>query len=185
MTKIRTEVLDELLAGYAKPDDLRGDAGLFKQLKKALLERALGAELTDHLRYAKGDPAGRGTGNNRNGTSPRTVLTEDGSLDIAVPRDRNGTFEPAIVPKGERRLEGFDDRIVSLYARGMTVRDIQAHLEELYGVEVSPDLISRVTDAVLDEVREWQNRPLDAVYPVVLLLRPHAQPFQWGGVVLA
>ncbi len=164
---IKPEHLDELLAGYEKPEDLLGEDGLFKQLKKALLERALGAELTHHLGYEKGDPAGRGTGNNRNGTSAKTVLTEDGSVEIDVPRDRNGTFEPQIVPKGESRLDGFDDKIISLYARGMTVREIQGHLRELYAVDVSPDLISRVTDAVLDEVREWQNRPLDTVYPVV------------------
>ena len=144
-----------------------GEEGLFKQLKKALLERAPGAELTHHLGYEKGDPAGRGTGNNRNGTYPKTVLTEDGSVEIEVPRDRNGSFEPQIVAKGETRLDGFDDKIISLYARGMTVREIQGHLRELYAVEVSPDLISRVTDAVLDEVRDWQNRPLDTVYPVV------------------
>ena len=167
MTTLRPELLDELLADYETPEDLLGDDGLFKQLKKALLERALGAELTDHLGYEKGDPAGRGSGNSRNGHSGKTVLTEDGELDLEVPRDRNSTFEPAIVPKGERRLDGFDDRILSLYARGMTVREIQGHLHELYRVEVSPDLISRVTDAVLEEVREWQNRPLDAVYPVV------------------
>jgi transposase-like protein len=116
---------------------------------------------------AFGDPAGRGTGNSRNGTSAKTVLTEEGELELAVPRDRNGTFEPLIVPKGARRLDGFDERIVSLYARGMTVREIQGHLQEMYGVEVSPDLISRVTDAVLEEVRAWQTRPLDPVYPVV------------------
>jgi putative transposase len=167
MTTIRPEVLDELLAGYGRPEDLLGDDGLFKQLKKALLERALGAELSAHLGYDKGDPAGRGTGNSRNGYSDKTVLSEDGEIDLAVPRDRQGSFEPVIVPKGERRLDGFDDRIVSLYARGMTVREIRGHLQELYGVEVSPDLISRVTDAVLEEVREWQNRPLDPVYPVV------------------
>ena len=164
---IKPEHLDELLAGYEKPEDLLGEDGLFKQLKKALLERALGAELTHHLGYEKGDPAGRGTGNNRNGTYAKTVLTEDGSVEIDVPRDRNGSFEPQIVAKGETRLDGFDDKIISLYARGMTVREIQGHLRELYAVDVSPDLISRVTDAVLDEVREWQNRPLDAVYPVV------------------
>jgi len=164
---IKPEHLDELLSGYEKPEDLLGEDGLFKQLKKALLERALGAELTHHLGYEKGDPAGRGTGNNRNGSSPKTVLTEDGAVDIDVPRDRNSTFEPQIVPKGETRLDGFDDKIISLYARGLTVREIQGHLRELYAVDVSPDLISRVTDAVLDEVREWQNRPLDAVYPVV------------------
>lgn len=164
---LRAELLDELLAGYETPEDLLGDEGLFKQLKKALLERALGAELSGHLGYERGDPAGRGTGNSRNGYSSKTVLTGDDELELAVPRDRNGTFEPLIVPKGERRLDGFDDRIVSLYARGMTVREIRDHLQELYGVAVSPDLISRVTDAVLEEVREWQNRPLDAVYPVV------------------
>ncbi len=167
MTTIRPEVLDELLAGYERPEDLLGEEGLFKHLKKALLERALGAELSMRLGCGKGDPAGRGTGNSRNGYSDKTVLSEDGEIDIAVPRDRTGSFEPRIVPKGERRLDGFDERIVSLYARGMTVREIRGHLQELYGIEVSPDLISRVTDAVLDEVREWQNRPLDPVYPVV------------------
>lgn len=167
MTTLRAELLDELLAEYERPEDLLGEDGLFRQLKKALLERALGAELSEHLGYEKGDPAGRGSGNSRNGYSGKTVLTEDGELDLSVPRDRNGTFEPLIVPKGERRLDGFDDRIISLYARGMTVREIQGHLQELYGVEVSPDLISRVTDAVLDEVRAWQTRPLDPLYPVV------------------
>ncbi|MBW8858934.1 MAG: IS256 family transposase [Caulobacter sp.] len=167
MTTLRPELLDELLSGYEQPEDLLGEAGLFRQLKKALLERALGAELSAHLGYEKGDPAGRGTGNSRNGTSAKTVLTEEGELDLSVPRDRNGTFEPLIVPKGARRLDGFDDRIVSLYARGMTVREIQGHLQEMYGVEVSPDLISRVTDAVLEEVRAWQTRPLDRLYPVV------------------
>src|SRR5579863_4136093 len=164
---IKPEHLDELLAGYEKPEDLLGEDGLFKQLKKALLERALGAELTHHLGYEKGDPAGRGSDNHRNGSYPKTELTEDGAVDLEVPRDRNGTFDPQIVPKGETRLAGFDERIISLYARGMTVREIQGHLRELYGVDVSPDLISRVTDAVLEEVREWQNRPLDPVYPVI------------------
>ena len=167
MTTLRPELLVELLTDYEKPEDLLGEEGLFKEMKKALLERALGAELNDHPGYEKGDPAGRGTGNSRNEHSDKTVLTEDGEVDLAVPRDRNGSFEPAMAPKGERRLDGFDDRIVSLYARGMTVRETRGHLEELYGVAVSPDLISRVTDAVLEEVREWQNRPLDPVYPVV------------------
>jgi len=166
-TPISPELLDKLLAGYEKPEDLTGAEGLFKQLKKALIERALGAELSDHLGYEKGDPAGRGTGNSRNGTSAKTILTEDGEIAIEVPRDRAGSFEPQLIPKGQTRFEGFDDKIISLYARGMTVREIQGHLAELYGVEVSPDLISRVTDAVLDEVKEWQNRPLDPVYPVV------------------
>ena len=166
-TTITPELLDQLLANYEKPEDLTGDDGLFKQLKKALIERALGAELTDHLGYEKGDPAGRGSGNSRNGTSSKTLLTEDGEVEISVPRDRAGTFEPQLVAKGQTRLDGFDDKILSLYARGMTVREIQGHLSEVYGVDVSPDLISRVTDAVLDEVREWQNRPLDPVYPVI------------------
>src|SRR6201997_3877543 len=166
-TTITPELLDQLLANYEKPEDLTGENGLFKQLKKALIERALGAELTEHLGYEKGDPAGRGSGNNRNGTSSKTVLTEDGEIDIAVPRDRAGSFEPQLIAKGQTRFDGFDDKILSLYARGMTVREIQGRLAELYGAEVSPDLISRVTDAVLDEVREWQNRPLDPVYPVV------------------
>lgn len=164
---ITPELLDQLLAGYRNPEDLTGDDGLFRQLKKALIERALGAELSEHLGYEKGDPAGRGTGNNRNGVSAKTVLTEDGEVEIAVPRDRAGTFEPQLIPKGQTRFDGFDDKVLSLYARGMSVREIQGHLSELYAIDVSPDLISRVTDAVLDEVRAWQSRPLDAVYPVV------------------
>src|SRR5882724_11816763 len=155
-TTITAELLDQLLANYEKPEDLTGADGLFKQLKKALIERALGAELSD-LGYEKGDPAGRGSGNSRNGTSAKTILTEDGQIDIAVPRDRAGSFEPLLIAKGQTRFDGFDDKILSLYARGMTVREIQGHLAELYATDVSPDLISRVTDAVLDEVREWQN----------------------------
>jgi putative transposase len=164
---IRDEVIEELLQDYRSPEDLLGEEGLFKELKKRLLERALGAELTEHLGYEKGDPAGRGSGNSRNGYSNKTVIGDDGPIELAVPRDRNSSFEPQIVAKGQTRVEGFDDRIISLYARGLTVREIQGHLHELYSVEVSPDLISRVTDAVLDEVREWQNRPLDPLYPVI------------------
>jgi putative transposase len=167
MTTIKPEVLDELLSGVSSPEELMGDGGLFKQLKKALMERALGAELSHHLGYEKGDPEGRCSGNSRNGHSSKTVLTEDGKIDLAIPRDRAGPFEPQLVPKGVTRLDGFDGKVISLYARGLTVREIQGHLQELYGVEVSPDLISRVTDAVLEEVRDWQNRPLDPVYPVV------------------
>jgi putative transposase len=163
----KPEILDELLAGMSSPEELMGDAGLFKQLKKALMERVLGAELTHHLGYEKGDPAGQGSGNSRNGHSAKTVLIEDGPLDLAIPRDRAGSFEPRIVPKGVTRLDGFDAKVISLYARGLTVREIQGHLAEIYGTEVSPDLISRVTDAVLEEVKEWQSRPLDACYPIV------------------
>lgn len=166
-TMIKPEVLDELLAGVSSPEDLTGDGGLFKELKKALMERVLGAELTHHLGYEKGDVSGRRTGNSRNGHSKKTVLTDDGDLDLDIPRDRAGTFEPQLVPKGERRLDGFDAKIINLYARGLTVREIQGHLKDLYGVEVSPDLISRVTDAVLEEVAEWQSRPLDGCYPIV------------------
>src|SRR3974377_2403514 len=162
---ITPELLDQLLANYEKPEDLTGDDGLFKQLKKALIERALGAELSAHLGYEKGDPAGRGSGNSRNGTSSKTILTEDGEIEITVPRDRAGSFEPQLIAKGQTRFDGFDDKILSLYARGMTVREIQVLLAQRYGTEVSPDLISRVTYAFVDEVREWQNRPLDPVYP--------------------
>lgn len=164
---IKPELLDELLSGLSKPEDLLGDGGLFRQLKKALMERALGGELTHHLGYEKGDAAGRGSGNSRNGHSSKTVLTDEGEIDLSIPRDRAGTFEPLLVPKGVTRLEGFDDKVISLYARGLTVREIQGHLREIYGTEVSPDLISRVTDAVLEEVKEWQVRPLDACYPIV------------------
>jgi transposase-like protein len=127
MTTITPELLDQLLANYEKPEDLTGDNGLFKQLKKALIERALGAELSEHLGYEKGDPDGRGTGNSRNGSSSKTLLTEDGEIKIAVPRDRAGSFEPQLVAKGQTRFDGFDDKILSLYARGMTVREIQGH----------------------------------------------------------
>ena len=167
-TDFPPEILDQILAGGSlKPEDLAGEDGLFRRLKKALLERALGAELTHHLGYEKGDPAGRGSGNSRNGTSSKGLLTDDGEIEIEVPRDRAGTFEPVIVAKGQTRFDGFDEKIISLYGRGMTVREIQGHLAELYGTEVSPDLISKVTDAILDEVREWQSRPLESIYPVV------------------
>lgn len=167
-TKIRDEVLTELLAGYEKPDDLLGEGGILEQLTKALVERALGAELSHHLGYEKGDGRRQKRENQRNGYSQKRVITENGALAIEVPRDRAGTFEPQLVPKGERRLRGFDERIIALYARGMTVREIQAFVEEQYGVEVSPELISTVTDGVLEEVKEWQNRPLESLYPVVI-----------------
>jgi len=162
---IKPEHLDELLAGYERPEDLLGEQGLFRQLKKALLERALNAELASHLGHEKGQPAA--SDNVRNGSYAKTVLTEDGPVELDVPRDRNATFEPVIVPKGITRIDGFDAKVIAMYSRGMSVRDIQAHLREIYGADVSPDLISRVTDSVLDEVKEWQSRPLEAVYPVV------------------
>ncbi len=153
----------------AQGAELLGPDGLLSHVTKAVLERAMEEELTGHLGYDKHDPAGRGSGNSRNGTTPKVVLTEAGAIDLDVPRDRNGDFEPVIVPKGTTRLKGFNDRIISLYARGMTVRDVLSHLEEIYGVEVSPDLISKVTDAVWDELEEWRNRPLDAMYPIVYI----------------
>ena len=155
---------------------LAGDAttlaeveALFRQMKKQLLERMLRGELTHHLGYEPGDEKPAGQANHRNGASPKRVLTEDGPLSLAIPRDRAGTFAPVLIPKHVRRLPRFDDNVLSLYARGMTVREIQGHLEDLYQVEVSPDVISTVTDEVLAAVREWQERPLEAVYPVVVL----------------
>lgn len=159
---------DELIArAEAEGIELLGPGGLLRQMTKAVLERALSEELTDHLGYVPHERAG--TGNARNGTTPKKLITEAGSVDLDVPRDRDGTFDPRIVRKGQRRLDGIDKLVISLYARGMTVRDIQAHLVEIYEVEVSPDLISRITDGVLDEVKEWQARPLDPVYPVIFL----------------
>jgi len=163
------ELLDALMKDYKKPEDLIGENGLLKQLTKRLLERAMQAEITDHLGYEKHEPAGKNSGNSRNGSYKKRVKGEFGNLDVAVPRDRNATFDPVILPKGEGRFTGFDDKIISMYARGMTTRDIQGHLEEIYGVDVSPTLVSQVTDAVTEEVKLWQNRPLDDVYPILYL----------------
>jgi len=164
---ITDEVLNELLKEYQKPEDLLGKNGLLKQLQKRLLEKAMGAELTVHLGYEKHAAAGKNSGNSRNGTSPKTISGEFGHLNLAAPRDRNGSFEPQIVAKGQRRFEGFDQAIISLYSRGMTTREIEGHLLEIYGVEVSPALVSQVTDAVVADVQAWQNRPLEEVYPIV------------------
>lgn len=168
MSEIRTELVDELLKDYQKPEDIIGENGLLKRLTKALLERALNAEMTHHLGYEKHE-AGPKRGNARNGKSRKTVKGEFGAIVVETPRDRQGTFEPQILPKHQRRFNGFDERILSMYARGMSVRDIQAHLQEIYGVEVSPALISEVTDAVLEEVETWQNRPLEPIYGIVYL----------------
>jgi len=164
---IPTELLDELLKDYEKPEDLLSKDGIFDQLKKAVMERALGAELTDHLGYEEGDPSGNGSGNSRNGYGRKRVTTDSSQVEIEVPRDREGTFEPRLVRKRQTRLPGFDEKVISMYARGMTVREIRGHLEELYGIGVSPDLISRVTAEVLDEVKAWQSRPLERLYMVV------------------
>jgi len=167
--EISNEVLDELLKGYAKPEDVIGEQGLLKQLTKRLLERAMQGELTHHLGYEKHAPAGRGTGNSRNGTTSKTVKGDFGEIVVETPRDRQGTYEPQILKKNQTRFDGFDDKILSLYARGMTVREIQGHLQEIYGVEVSPTLISDVTDAIIEELKIWQGRPLEPIYPIVYL----------------
>lgn len=166
---ISDKLIDQLLEGCDSPDDILGEAGLLKQLTKKVAERALNAEMEQHLGYAKHAPEGHNSGNSRNGKSSKTVRSVHGEIDLDIPRDRNGTFAPKLVKKGEKQLGGFDDRIVSLYARGMTTRDIQAHFEESYGVDVSATFISQVTNEVLDEVKQWQQRPLDSVYPVVYL----------------
>lgn len=161
---LKPELLDELLKGNKTPEDFNA---LFKGLKKAIFERALGAELTHHLGYARGEDKPASQNNHRNGVTPKTLLTDDGALPIEVPRDRLGTFEPTLIAKGERRFTGFDNKIIAMYARGMTVREVQGYLEEMYGVIVSPDFISEVTDAIMEEVRQWQVRPLEALYPVI------------------
>src|SRR5947207_150249 len=148
---------------------LTGEGGFLPEMVKAVLERGLAAELTGHLGYEKGDPAGRGSPNSRNGSSPKTVATEVGPVPLAVPRDRDGSFEPRLVPKGARRAGGLDEMIISLYAGGMTVRDIQHHLARTIGTELSHDTISRITDAVAEEVKAWQARPLEELYPVIYL----------------
>ena len=161
--------LDELI-GAAQDGELRltGQGGFLSELIRKVLEAGLAVELTDHLGYEKGDPAGRGSPNSRNGSTPKTLLTEAGPVELATPRDRAGSFEPRLVPKGARRLDGgLDEMIISLYAGGMTVRDIETHLERTVGVEVSRETISKITDRVLEEVKAWQSRPLDPVYPIV------------------
>jgi transposase-like protein len=171
--KKEKDIIDQLLDNInfkgLTQDEVVGQDGLIKQLTGRILQRALEAEMTEHLGYKKHSNAGDNSGNSRNGHTEKTVLLENQSATIEVPRDRNGTFEPIIVPKHEKRLPLFNDQIISMYGRGMSDREIQGHLEEIYNVEVSPDLISRVTNAVLDEVREWQNRPLEKSYPIVYL----------------
>src|SRR5947209_13205096 len=164
---IRRELIAELLKEYPNPEDVLAEDGLLKQLTKAVIERCLETELDTHLGYAKHKRQGNADGNTRNGTSQKTMKGEQGHVEIEVPRDRQGTFEPQLVKKGQTRLEGFDEKILAMYARGMTTRDIQGQLQELYGVEVSPTLISNVTEAVIDEVRQWQARPLESIYPIV------------------
>jgi putative transposase len=163
------ELIDELLAGARTEQEIAGPGGLLGQLTKRLVQRAMEVELTDHLGYEPHQEPPGGAGNTRNGSTPKTLITESGEVQINTPRDRNGSFDPQIVRKRQRRFEGFDDKILALYARGMSTRDISAHLQEIYGVNVGRDLISKVTDAVMDDARAWQTRPLDDVYPVVFL----------------
>ncbi len=166
---IPDELVAQLLGNYQKPEDLIGENGLLKQLTKLLVEKALEAEMAEHLGHNKHDPVANPAGNTRNGKSRKTLKGDFGELPIEIPRDRHSTFEPQIIPKHQTRWAGFDEKILSLYARGMTVREIQSHLEEIYGTEVSPSLISSVTDAVVEEVKTWQARPLDPIYPIVYL----------------
>lgn len=181
---VSNELIDSLLADYKKPEDLIGENGLLKQLTKRLVERALQAEMAQHLGHAKNDNVVNSGGNTRNGKSKKTLKGEFGELPIEVPRDRHGSFEPQIIPKHQTRWDGFDQKILSLYARGMTVREIQSHLEEMYGAEVSPTLISSVTEAVMEDAKAWQHRPLDALYPIVYLDCIHVK-VRDGGVVRA
>jgi len=167
--RLSDDVIDELLAGARTEEEIVGPGGVLAQLTKRLVERALAAELTEHLGYEPHEEPPGGAGNTRNGSTAKTLATEHGPVRIGTPRDRKGTFEPQMVRKGQRRFEGFDDKILALYSRGLSTRDIEAHLAEIYGVQVGRDLISRVTDAVMDDVREWQQRPLDDVYPVIFL----------------
>ena len=162
-------MIDELLAGASTEEEIAGPGGLLAQLTKRLVERAMEVELTDHVGYEPHREPPGGAGNTRNGTTPKTLMTEHGKVEIDAPRDRDGSFEPKIVRKRQRRFEGFDDKILALYSRGLSTRDIEAHLEEIYGVKVGRDLISRVTDAVMDDVREWAKRPLEDIYPIVFL----------------
>jgi putative transposase len=185
MTKrkiVEPDLIDRLLADYQKPEDLLGENGILKQLTKAIVERALQAELAIHLGHDKHEAVVNDSGNTRNGSSAKTLKSDFGALPIDIPRDRDGSFEPQLVAKHQTRWTGFDDKILSLYARGMTVREIQSHLEEMYGAEVSPTLISSVTDAVMDEVKAWQVRPLDALYPIVYLDCIHAKVRDSGAV---
>jgi len=167
--KRKQELIDELLTDYDGPESCWGESGLFAQLKKRIVERALDAEMDDHLGYSKHDPSGKNSGNSRNGRGKKTVVLGSDQVDLAPPRDRNSSFEPQLIPKGQRYFAGFNDQIIAMYARGMSVRDIQGCLLEMYQVDVSEGLISQATDAVMEEVKAWQSRPLDDIYPIVFL----------------
>lgn len=179
---IPDELIDALLANYEKPDDLLGKNGILEQLTKRVVERALEAEMTHHLGHEKHGRMGSAAGNTRNGTSRKTLKGKAGEVSVAVPRDRDGSFEPQLLEKHQTHWQGFDDQIISLYARSMSVREIQGHLKELYHTDVSPALISTVTDAVAEDVRQWQGRPLDAAYPILYLDCLHVKVRDSGSV---
>lgn len=167
--KQKEQLIDELLKDYNGPESFWGESGLFAQLKKQIIERALDAEMDNHLGYTKHDPKGNNSGNSRNGRGKKSVVIDSEEVQLAPPRDRNGDFEPQLIPKRQRYFEGFNDKIIAMYARGMSVRDMQACLLDMYGVDISEGLISQATEAVMDEVKAWQNRVLDEVYPIVFL----------------
>ena len=167
--RISDEVIDELLAGASTEEEIAGPGGLLAELTKRLVERAMEVELTEHVGYEPHCEPPGGAANQRNGTTPKTLITEHGKVQLDAPRDRDGSFEPKIVRKRQRRFVGFDDKILALYSRGLSMRDIEAHLQEIYGVKVRRELISKVTDAVMDDVREWAKRPLEDIYPIVFL----------------
>ena len=164
---IDIDVLDELIKDYKNPEDLIGEAGLLKQLTKALIERAMHAEMTHQLGYSKNELTPDGQSNRRNGTSSKKVRSSSGEVEIEVPRDRQGEYEPVIIAKHQRRFDAFNENIISLYWRGLSTRDIREHLSEIYGVEISPELVSSVTEEIRDEVVKWQNRPLARLYPIL------------------
>ena len=167
--KRKDELIDELLGGYNTPEEFWGESGLFSELKKRIVERALDAEMDDHLGYSKHDPKGNNSGNSRNGRGKKSVVIDSDEVELTPPRDRNSTFAPKLIPKGEKYFEGFNDKIIAMYGRGMSVRDIQACLLDMYHVDVSEGLISQATEGVLQEVKSWQNRVLDEIYPIVFL----------------
>jgi len=167
--KQKEKLIDELLKDYNGPESFWGESGLFAQLKKQIIERALDAEMDNHLGYTKHDPKGNRSGNSRNGRGKKSVVIDSEEVQLAPPRDRNGEFEPQLIPKRQKYFEGFNDKIIAMYARGMSVRDMQGCLLDMYGVDVSEGLISQATEAIMDEVKAWQNRVLDEVYPIVFL----------------
>ena len=167
--KTQEKLIDELLKDYTGPESFWGESGLFSQLKKKIIERTMDAEMDNHLGYSKHDPKGRNSGNSRNGRGKKTVIIDSEQVDLEPPRDRKASFQPQLIPKRQKYFEGFNDKILAMYARGMSVRDIQACLLDMYGVDVSQGLISQATEGVMQEVKAWQDRPLDNIYPVIFL----------------